>query len=62
MMEDKLSSLPQQLVSFREYISKSLVNLHQRTLQSDLTLGESIQGADRSKDTRLLHDMETGDL
>ena len=38
MMSDKLHSLPQQLVSLREYISKSLVNLHQRSMQSDLTL------------------------
>ena len=38
LMETKISSLPQQLVSFREYLSKSLANLHKRSLQSDLTL------------------------
>ena len=38
LMEAKMSSLPQQLVSFREYLSKSLANLHQRSFQSDLTL------------------------
>ena len=38
LMEAKISSLPQQLVSFREYLSKSLANLHKRSLQSDLTL------------------------
>ena len=38
MMDDRLTSLPQQLVSLREYLSKSLVNLHKRSLQSDLTL------------------------
>ena len=38
MVDDKLTSLPQQLVSLKEYLSKSLVNLHQRSLQSDITL------------------------
>ena len=38
LVNDRLTSLPQQLVSLREYLSKSLVNLHQRSLQSDLTL------------------------
>ena len=38
LMEAKMNSLPQQLVSFREYLSKSLANLHKRSLQSDLTL------------------------
>ena len=38
LMEAKINSLPQQLVSFREYLSKSLANLHKRSLQSDLTL------------------------
>ena len=38
LMETKMNSLPQQLVSFREYLSKTLANLHQRSLQSDLTL------------------------
>ena len=37
MVDDKLTSLPQQLVSLKEYLSKSLVNLHQRSLQSDIT-------------------------
>ena len=38
LMEAKMNSLPQQLVSFREYLSKSLANLHKKSLQSDLTL------------------------
>ena len=33
-----MNNLPQQLVSFREYLSKSLANLHKRSLQSDLAL------------------------
>ena len=38
LMEDKMNSLPQQLISLREYLSKSLVNLHKRSIQSDITL------------------------
>ena len=38
LMEAKMNSLPQQLVNFREYLSKSLANLHKKSLQSDLTL------------------------
>ena len=49
MMEDKISSLPQQLVSFREYLSKSLANLHQRSLQSDITLVETFRSLSEAK-------------
>ena len=38
LMEAKMNNLPQQLVSHREYLSKSLANLYKRSLQSDLTL------------------------
>ena len=49
MMQDKISSLPQQLVSFREYLSKSLANLHQRSLQSDITLVETYRSLSEAK-------------
>ena len=49
MMQDKISSLPQQLVSFREYLSKSLANLHQRRLQSDITLVETYRSLSEAK-------------
>ena len=49
MIDDKVSSLPQQLVSFREYLSKSLANLHQRSLQSDLTLVETYRSLSEAK-------------
>ena len=45
----RVSSLPQQLVSFREYLSKSLANLHQRSLQSDITLVESYRSLSEAK-------------
>ena len=49
MIDDKISSLPQQLVSFREYLSKSLANLHQRSLQSDITLVETYRSLSEAK-------------
>ena len=49
MVEEKISSLPHQLVSFREYLSKSLANLHQRSLQSDITLVESFRNLSEAK-------------
>ena len=49
MMEDRISNLPQQLVSFREYLSKSLANLHQRSLQSDITLVETFRSLSEAK-------------
>ena len=51
MMEDKISNLPQQLVSFREYLSKSLANLHQRSLQSDITLVETYRSLSEAQST-----------
>ena len=49
MVEEKISSLPHQLVSFREYLSKSLANLHQKSLQSDITLVESYRSLSEAK-------------
>ena len=49
MVEDKISSLPHQLVSFREFLFKSLANLHQRSLQSDITLVESYRNLSEAK-------------
>ena len=49
MVEEKVSSLPHQLVSFREYLSKSLANLHQRSLQSDITLVEAYRSLSEAK-------------
>ena len=49
MMQDQISSLPQQLVSFREYLSKSLANLHQKRLQSDITLVETYRSLSEAK-------------
>ena len=49
LMEAKISSLPQQLVSFREYLSKSLANLHQRSLQSDITLVDTYRNLSDAK-------------
>ena len=49
MVDDKVSSLPQQLVSFREYLSKSLSTLHTRSLQSEITLVESYRSLSDAK-------------
>ena len=49
LMEAKISNLPQQLVSFREYLSKSLANLHQRSLQSDITLVDTYRNLSDAK-------------
>ena len=49
MMENQISSLPQQLVSFRDYLSKNLANLHQRSLQSDIILAETYRSLSEAK-------------
>ena len=49
MIEDKVTNLPQQLVSFREHLSKSLSKLHQRSMQSEITLVKSYRELTEAK-------------
>ena len=37
-MDDRIAALPQQFDRMREFLSKSLMNLHQRSLHSDITV------------------------
>ena len=38
LMDDRIAQLPKQFDQMRDFISKTIQNLHQRSLQSDLTL------------------------
>ena len=38
LMNDRIAAIPQQFDRLREFLSKSLMSLHQRSLQSDITV------------------------